>query len=133
IVSPFPDKSIKQIALAGGMAGFVNAVLASPGTAYSRNHGAVTDQRLRDVARELWREWGFKQGIMRGYWVTVAREIPAYAGTHSNVIHAFYGNSAFEFSKRKFQAHYGQQIPVWALLASGSTGGITYWLSSYHL
>ncbi|KAF9233966.1 mitochondrial carrier [Melanogaster broomeanus] len=127
VVSPFPDKSIKQIALAGGMAGFVNAVLASPVEMFKvrmqAQYGAATDQRLRDVAREMWREWGFKQGIMRGYWATVAREIPAYAG--------FY--SAFEFSKRQFQAHYGQQIPVWALLASGSTGGIAYWLSSYPL
>lgn len=31
VVSPFPDLSIQQIALAGGMAGAINAVLASPG------------------------------------------------------------------------------------------------------
>lgn len=31
---------------------------------------------------------------------------------------------AFEFSKRQFQGIYGQQVPVWALLASGSTGGV---------
>ena len=31
IVSPFPDLSIPQVALAGGMAGAVNAILASPG------------------------------------------------------------------------------------------------------
>jgi len=55
--------------------------------------------------------------------VTVAREIPAYAG--------FY--SAFEFSKRKFSSIYGPQVPVWALLASGSTGGIAYWLACYPL
>jgi len=53
----------------------------------------------------------------------VAREIPAYAG--------FY--TAFEFSKRKFQSQYGDKVPVWALLASGSTGGIAYWLSCYPL
>lgn len=33
IVSPFPDKSLKEIALAGGMAGAANAILASPGQA----------------------------------------------------------------------------------------------------
>ena len=33
IISPFPQLSLKEIALAGAMAGMVNAVLASPGTA----------------------------------------------------------------------------------------------------
>ena len=33
--------------------------------------------------------------------------------------------TAFEFSKRKFTAKYGQSLPVWALLASGSTGGVS--------
>ncbi|KAG8215512.1 hypothetical protein J3R82DRAFT_9159 [Butyriboletus roseoflavus] len=31
VISPFPDLSIQQIALAGGMAGAINAILASPG------------------------------------------------------------------------------------------------------
>lgn len=31
LVSPYPDLSIQQIALAGGMAGAINAILASPG------------------------------------------------------------------------------------------------------
>ena len=60
-------------------------------------YGAKDDKRLRDVAKEMWRDWGFRKGVMRGYWVshyiptssalivnlaqiTVAREIPAYAG-----------------------------------------------------
>lgn len=127
IVSPFPQLTLPQIALSGAMAGAANAVLASPVEMFKvrmqGQYGAATDKRLRDVAREIWTEWGFKKGIMRGYWATVAREIPAYAG--------FY--TAFEFSKRQFQSHYGQQVPVWALLASGSTGGIAYWLSCYPL
>lgn len=61
-------------------------------------YGAKTDKRLKDVAKEMWSQWGFRRGVMRGYWVielvlsnytpqalkaeqvTVAREIPAYAG-----------------------------------------------------
>lgn len=31
---------------------------------------------------------------------------------------------AFEFSKRRFSKVYGPELPVWALLASGSTGGV---------
>ncbi|KZT22444.1 mitochondrial carrier [Neolentinus lepideus HHB14362 ss-1] len=127
IVSPFPDLSLREIALAGAMAGAANAILASPVEMFKvrmqGQYGSLSDKRLSVVAREMWKEWGFRQGVMRGYWVTVAREIPAYAG--------FY--SAFEFSKRKFSKKYGPQLPVWALLASGSTGGIAYWLSCYPL
>ena len=32
--------------------------------------------------------------------------------------------AAFEFSKRKFVSKYGPDLPVWALLVSGSTGGV---------
>lgn len=32
-------------------------------------YGAATDKRLRDVAKEMWRDWGFRKGVMRGYWV----------------------------------------------------------------
>ncbi|KAJ7628231.1 mitochondrial carrier domain-containing protein [Mycena polygramma] len=125
IISPFP-LSLPEIALAGSMAGAVNAILASPVEMFKvrmqGQYGDKSDKRLRVVAREMWAQWGFRKGIMRGYWVTVAREIPAYAGI-----------VAYEFSKRKFTAKYGEQLPVWALLASGSTGGIAYWLSCYPL
>lgn len=32
-------------------------------------YGSASDKRLRDIAREMWKEWGFKRGVMRGYWV----------------------------------------------------------------
>ena len=32
-------------------------------------YGGKDDKRLRVVMREMWKEWGFRQGIMRGYWV----------------------------------------------------------------
>ncbi|KAF8627765.1 hypothetical protein AX17_006130 [Amanita inopinata Kibby_2008] len=127
LISPYPQLSLQQIALAGAMAGAANSVLASPVEMFKvrmqGQYGAKTDKRLRVVVNEMWSQWGFRQGIMRGYWITVAREIPAYAG--------FY--TAFEFSKRRFTAIYGKDLPVWALLASGSTGGIAYWLSCYPL
>ncbi|KAF4598913.1 hypothetical protein EYR38_007326 [Pleurotus pulmonarius] len=117
LISPFP-LSLKEIAAAGAMAGAANAILASPVEMFKvrmqGQYGAATDKKLRDIVREMWSEWGFRKGVMRGYWVTVAREIPAYAG--------FY--TAFEFSKRKFSKTYGSELPVWALLASGSTGGV---------
>ncbi|KAI0826930.1 mitochondrial carrier [Trametes gibbosa] len=127
LISPFPHLSLKEIAAAGALAGAVNAVLASPVEMFKvrmqGQYGSPSDKKLRAVVTEMWRDWGLRRGIMRGYWVTVAREIPAYAG--------FY--TAFEFSRRKFSQKYGVQIPVWALLASGSTGGIAYWLACYPL
>ena len=95
---------MKQTAAAGAMAGAANAILASPVEMFKvrmqGQYGNPSDKRLRVVAREMWAEWGFRKGIMRGYWVrhfyfflplressestsvqvTVAREIPAYAG-----------------------------------------------------
>ena len=114
-------------------------------------YGAATDKRLGAIVSEMWRDWGFRKGIMRGYWVTVAREIPAYAGyvqiitnfclskktNHKQILFRFVLPSlpcppsahgvlpAFEFSKRSFAKKYGNDIPVWALLASGSTGGVS--------
>jgi solute carrier family 25 carnitine/acylcarnitine transporter 20/29 len=46
-------------------------------------YGQPGDKRLASVFADTWRSYGFKNGIMRGYWVTVAREIPAYAGWSS--------------------------------------------------
>lgn len=40
---------------------------------------------------------------------------------------------AFEFTRRKFAKTYDGQVPVWALLTSGATGGIAYWLACYPL
>jgi len=127
IISPYPDLSLKQIAAAGAMAGAAQAILASPVEMFKvrmqGQYGASSDKRLRAVVSEMWTKWGFRHGIMRGYWVTVAREIPAYAG--------FY--AGFEFTKRRFQKSYGPQIPFWALLTSGATGGLAYWLACYPL
>ncbi|KAJ4471852.1 mitochondrial carrier domain-containing protein [Lentinula edodes] len=127
IVSPYPQLSLPETSLAGAMAGAANTILASPVEMFKvrmqGQYGGAQDKRLSAVAGEMWSQWGFRKGVMRGYWVTMAREIPAYAG--------FY--TAYEFSKRKFASIYGSELPVWALLASGSTGGIAYWLSCYPL
>lgn len=127
IISPFPDLSLPQIALAGAMAGAVNSVLASPVELFKvrmqGQYGGLEDKRLSRVALDLYKTSGFRYGVMRGFWVTVAREIPAMAG--------FY--AGFEFAKRRFQDKFGPHLPGWALLASGSFGGISYWLACYPL
>jgi len=129
IISPFPDLSLGQIAGAGAMAGGVNSVLAGPVELFKirmqAQYGAASDKRLSVVFRDMWTQWGFRKGVMRGFWVTFMREVPAYAG--------FY--TAYEFMKRRFVGVYGsaEKVPVWALLASGSCGGIAYWLACYPL
>lgn len=40
-------------------------------------------KRLSRVVGDMWKDYGLRNGIMRGYWVTVIREIPAYAGFYS--------------------------------------------------
>lgn len=37
--------------------------------------------------------------------------------------------TAYEFSKRKFAKKYGEQLPVWTLLASGATGGVRFFFA----
>ncbi|KAF7326162.1 hypothetical protein MKEN_00467800 [Mycena kentingensis (nom. inval.)] len=136
IVSPFGQLSLPETALAGSMAGAANAILASPVEMFKvrmqGQYGDAGDKRLRVVAREMWAQWGFRKGVMRGYWVTVAREIPAYAGFYTGLrrphksLPPLNGIAAYEFSKRRFAARYGEKVPVWALLASGSTGGASH-------
>ena len=101
-------------------------------------YGSADDRKLGKVASDLWREHGFRNGIMRGFWVTVAREIPAYAGQYIStlgikagydVATGFY--ACYEFTKRSLQARLtpnspGTQLPVWALLTAGGAGGIGY-------
>jgi solute carrier family 25 (mitochondrial carnitine/acylcarnitine transporter), member 20/29 len=73
VVSPIPDLSIPQIALAGSMAGAVNSILASPVEMFKirmqGQYGQPGDKRLSRVLSDMWREWGFRKGIMRGFWV----------------------------------------------------------------
>lgn len=37
-------------------------------------YGAATDKRLRDIMRDMWSEFGFRKGVMRGYWVRPTHE-----------------------------------------------------------
>lgn len=81
----------------------------------------------------VWTEHGLLRGVMRGYWVTVVREAPAYAG--------FY--AGFESGKTLFRNYVPaaltpshdtkdkKHLKIWALMASGSLGGISNWLACY--
>ena len=51
-------------------------------------YGGAGDKKLGRVVADMWRNYGFRNGIMRGYLVTVVREIPAYAGFYAGTCHA---------------------------------------------
>ncbi|KAL1411963.1 hypothetical protein Q8F55_002956 [Vanrija albida] len=128
LVSPYPDLTVAQTALAGSMAGAANAILASPVEMFKirmqGQYGGAGDKKLSAVVRDMWREYGLRDGIMRGYWITFVREIPAYAG--------FY--TGYETTKRFWIKQQGTtDLPIWALLSSGAVGGLGYWLACYPL
>ncbi|GAA5981146.1 hypothetical protein JCM10908_003999 [Rhodotorula pacifica] len=128
LISPYPDRlSITQVAGAGALAGAVQAVLASPVEMFKVRLQAQygpNPKRLRDIVGEMYSKYGWKNGIMRGYWITFAREIPAYAG--------FY--AGYEWSKRKLQKQLNTtSLPVWATLTAGGIGGLGYWTACYPL
>ncbi|KAJ9096447.1 hypothetical protein QFC21_005269 [Naganishia friedmannii] len=119
LISPYPELTMGQIAIAGAGAGAINAILASP-------YGGAGDKKLGAVVRDTYRQWGLKNGIMRGYWVTVAREIPAYAG--------FY--TGYEFTKRRLEKQTSGPFgpgSMFTYVTAGATGGICYWLACYPL
>ncbi|SCZ89775.1 BZ3500_MvSof-1268-A1-R1_Chr1-3g01571 [Microbotryum saponariae] len=127
LVSPYPDLSLAQVVVAGAMAGAAQSVLASPVEMFKVRMQAQygpNPKRLRETVGEMHQKWGWKRGIMRGYWITVLREIPAYGG--------FY--LGYEYSKRTFQTSlHTTELPVWATLTSGAVGGIAYWTAWYVL
>ena len=132
-------------------------------------YGSKDDKTLRHAVKDMWVKYGFRNGIMRGYWVQLHGAHFNRPLTHDNLgldyihqrdaglcwvsrivyifhafllivladstqVHAFLPyldtNSyamllAYEFSKRRFAKKYGKDLPVWALLASGSTGGVS--------
>ncbi|CUA71662.1 hypothetical protein RSOLAG22IIIB_04708 [Rhizoctonia solani] len=72
IVSPFPELSLPEIAAAGAMAGAANSVLASPVEMFKvrmqGQYGAKGDKKLSIVFWDMWRDYGFRKGVMRGFW-----------------------------------------------------------------
>ncbi|KAJ3124881.1 hypothetical protein HK098_000819 [Nowakowskiella sp. JEL0407] len=138
--SPTSDTStlsISQIALAGAGAGAINAVVASPIELFkirlqvqynsrSQPGSEARYQGTMDVARQLIRDYGIRHGLFRGFWATVVREIPAYAG--------FYGG--FEFTKRylaSISPTKSNSLSVTQLMIAGAVGGASYWTCSYPL
>lgn len=72
LISPYPELTLPQTALAGGMAGAANAVLASPVEMFKirmqGQYGRGKGRGLGAVIGDVWRAAGWR-GIMRGYWV----------------------------------------------------------------
>jgi len=122
---------IPNIAIAGAGAGAVNSILAAPvellkvrmQNQYSRIASRYTSPIA--CACELIRVDGFARGLFRGFWATVWREIPGYAG--------FY--AGFEVALRYLtQSDVEDAMPnVRKLMMAGACGGISYWTCCYPL
>lgn len=144
LISPQTQQlSTAQIAAAGAIAGGVNSILSSPVELFkirmqaqitarspSPTEEAAKPQKLSAVARQVYTDHGVRNGVMRGFWITVMREIPAYAG--------FY--TGFELAKSTLRSNLPSEstqgestLPIWALMLSGSCGGILNWLACYPL
>ena len=80
-----------------------------------------------DCARQLIREHGIRHGLMRGYWISVIREIPGYAGFYAG----FEGMKRYLTPKGENSATYPHGL--FTLMASGATGGVSYWFACYPL
>ncbi|KAJ1927071.1 hypothetical protein IWQ60_003263 [Tieghemiomyces parasiticus] len=131
-----PDDTLRlhQIALAGAGAGAANAWIVSPvelikirlqGQFTSTSTGGSTSTYCGpfEIARDLYRHQGLRAGLMRGFWVTLVREIPANAG--------FY--AGFEGAKRWLagDTHSPANLPLTRLLLAGACGGVCYWSCCY--
>ncbi|GJJ08396.1 hypothetical protein Clacol_002611 [Clathrus columnatus] len=134
IVSPFPELTLPQTATAGAMAGAINSVLASPVELFKvkmqGQYGGIEDKRLSRVAVDVYKSYGFRRGVMRGFWACILFETDrllkkssGYRDTRNSRI---CGCQGFEFAKRRFRntLQADAPLPSWALLASGSFGGV---------
>ena len=58
------------------MAGAANAILASPVEMFKirmqGQYGGAGDKKLGAVISSMWRDWGLRDGVLRGYWVGTA-------------------------------------------------------------
>ncbi len=118
--------STAQVAAAGAIAGGINSILSSPvemfkirmqaqitskSTSSTSNLAQVKAKKLSTVAREIYTSYGLKNGVMRGFWVTVAREVPAYAGFYTGFELA---KSTLRSSLPSSTTNGGTTLPIWA-------------------
>jgi solute carrier family 25 carnitine/acylcarnitine transporter 20/29 len=125
--------SLDKIALAGGGAGIINSILASPVELLKIKmqaqfgHASVDGSKHFtgpiDCGKYLIQRDGIAHGLYRGLWATIVREIPAYAG--------FY--TGFEATKRYLTKNQEEQANIFQLMTAGAVGGIGYWVFSYPL
>ncbi|CAO3589102.1 unnamed protein product [Absidia cylindrospora] len=122
--------SIGQIGLAGAGAGIVNSILASPvellkikmQAQYGKGSGSGRHfTGPIDCAKYLIQRDGLANGLGRGMYATILREIPAYFG--------FY--TGFEMVKRHITKDQAHEATVTQLMIAGAAGGIGYWTFSY--
>lgn len=71
LISPYPNLNYYQIGAAGAIAGAIQAVAASPVEMFKIRMQANYQNggSLRKEVSSIYSEYGWRKGIMRGYWV----------------------------------------------------------------
>lgn len=121
--SPGSSPSLASHALAGGAAGAVQSVACAPvelaktrlqlqtdaGPDAARYKGPV------DCLRQVWRSEGVR-GVFRGFWPTLAREVPAFT---------------VYFASYEWMTRGDAPVPTWRLLLAGGSAGTLSWVLTY--
>ncbi|XP_052129765.1 mitochondrial basic amino acids transporter [Frankliniella occidentalis] len=119
--SPGSSSSLACHALAGGAAGAVQSVACSPvELAKTRlqlqaDGAAVQYKGPVDCLQQMFRTEGVR-GVYRGFWPTLAREVPAFS---------------VYFASYEWMTRGDAQVPTWRLLLAGGLAGTFSWVLTY--
>ncbi|XP_034242765.1 mitochondrial basic amino acids transporter-like [Thrips palmi] len=117
--------SLTAHALAGGAAGAVQSVACSPvelaktrlqlqGGGNGLPGGGQYTGPV-DCLQQVWRSEGVR-GVFRGFWPTLAREVPAFS---------------VYFASYEWMTRGDVQVPTWRLLLAGGMAGTISWVITY--
>ncbi|KAJ1966639.1 hypothetical protein IWQ62_002336 [Dispira parvispora] len=126
--------ALHQIAFAGGFAELLKIRLQGQYTPLAQHASHLAPGQASQtiyrgpfqLARTILTTHGVRRGLLRGFWITMLREIPANMG--------FY--TGFEVAKRWLAAQRNvspDQLGIGQLLMAGACGGISYWSCCYPL
>ncbi|KAJ6484291.1 mitochondrial carrier domain-containing protein [Mycena vulgaris] len=126
--------------LAGSVGGAAQVLVGKPlDTVKTRAQIPSSSKGLMDIIMQTVRKEGFF-ALYKG--ISGVKSLPfaiGLSGSMADAANAILASSGVKTdkhlrrTKRQFGAKYGDQLPVCALLASGSTDGIAYWLACYPL
>lgn len=112
------DLSITKLAIAGGMAGAVLAIVEGPVDFFKCQLQMRSYNGLGDAVKKITSQYGIK-GAFQGIFPTLLRNVPANL--------TYFG--AYEWTKRKLTK--GKEATMSDYLIAGSAAGLAYWGPNY--